>query len=299
MYGFTSLLIQINMNKRFLDAVHQGDNHWWHYCLAVFLIVYYWVNISGYIVLICQSLLSLIISSDSIVFFISTSTAFIALLLILIFIVQRLHRRSFYSLISTDASIDKKRLLLGFGVWLIQLFIFTFSDISIHPQDYLYKFDPQQWFLLLPFALILTPIQTSAEEFLFRGYLMQGLSLITKHRLLLILITSFLFTIPHLGNPEMQRGFILGAMSYFVWGIFLAAITLKDNGLELALGVHAANNLFSFLIMRAQDSVIPNPTIFVFARAINAQEGLISLLINAGIFYAVFFGGIARKPKSN
>lgn len=168
------------MSKSFLDAVHQGENHWWRYCFAIFAIVYYWVNLSGYIVLICQSLLSFIISSNSIKFFIAASSAFIPLLMILVFVVSRLHGRKFYSLISFD--IDIKRLFLGFGVWGLQLSIFTLSDVLVHPQDYVYKFEPEQWLFLLPFALVLTPIQTSAEEFLFRGYLMQGLSLITKQR---------------------------------------------------------------------------------------------------------------------
>lgn len=113
-----------------------------------------------------------------------------------------------------------------------------------------------------------------------------------------MLFTSLLFAVLHFGNPEMQRGFVWGALTYFIWGVFLAAITLKDNGLELALAVHAANNLFSFLIMNTQDSVLPTPALLIFGRSIDAKEGLISLLIHAGIFYAVFFGGIARKPKS-
>jgi uncharacterized protein len=283
------------MNKSFLDAVHQGENHWWRYFLAIFAIVFYWIIFSGLIVIICRILLSLFINNKSITFFIAASCAFIPLLMLLVFLVKRLHQRRFSSLINSDGSIDKKRLLLGFAVWVLQLSIFTFSDVLIHPQDYLYKFQPQQWLFLLPFALILTPIQTSSEEFIFRGYLMQGLSLITKNRLLLIIVTSFLFAVPHFGNPEMQRGFVWGALTYFIWGVFLGTITLKDNGLELALGVHAANNLFSFLIMNTQDSVLPTPAIFIFARSIDAKEGVISLLIHASIFYAVFFGGIPRK----
>jgi uncharacterized protein len=285
------------MHKNFLNAVYQGKNHWWRYFLTFLAVFYYWLNFSGYIVLICQSLLSFIISSQSINLFISISFAFLPLLVILFLLVRKLHNRNFYSLINADASIDIKRLCLGFGVWGLQLSVFTLSDVWINPQNYLYKFELQQWLLLLPFALILTPIQTSTEEFLFRGYLMQGLSLITKHPLVLILVTSFLFAVPHLGNPEMQRGFVWGALTYFTWGVLLATITLKDNGLELALGVHAANNLFSVLIMNTKDSVLPTPAVLIFARAIDAKEGLISLLIHAVIFYAVFFGGLARNPN--
>lgn len=145
-------------------------------------------------------------------------------------------------------------------------------------------------------GIVLIIIQTSTEEFFYRGYLMQGLSLLTRHPLLLILLTSILFAVPHFGNPEMQRGFIWTALTYFLWGVFFATITLKDNGLELVLGAHAANNLFSFLVVNTSDAGIPTPAFFTYTGAIDAREGLLGLLIQASLFYAIFFGGVARNP---
>lgn len=285
------------MSKSFLDATYQGKNHWWLYLLVILAIELYWWLLSGYIAAICQVILSLIFPDIYINYYIASSIPFVFLLAILVFAVKRLHCRKFYSLINADSSIKTKRLFMGFGVWGLQLFIFTLYDLLIHPQDYIYNFDPKQWFLLLPFVLILTPIQTSTEELLYRGYLMQGLRSIAKHPLVLILVTSLAFAVPHFGNPEMQRGVFWMGLTYFTWGVFLAAITLKDNGLELALGVHAVNNLFSFLIVNTPDSALPTPTLLTFGRDFDAKEGFFSLLIQAGIFYAVFFGGIPRNSR--
>jgi uncharacterized protein len=286
------------MSKKLLDSVYKGRNSWQIY-LLVFLIIYiYWYYLSGYVVNISQLFLSPLFSENSYVnFFIATSIPFVSLFALLFFVVEALHHRKFYSLINYQSSIDIRRLFLGFGTWGVQLSVFELCNLIIHPSAYTYTFDPKQWFLLLPFVLILTPIQTSLEELLYRGYLMQGLNLIFKQRLGLILITSILFAIPHFGNPEMHRGFVWGAMGYFTWGVFLATISLEDDRLELALGIHAANNLFSFLIVNTTDSVLPTPAILTVSSAIDARESFFYSLLQMLVFYMLVFGSTDLKSK--
>ena len=98
---------------------------------------------------------------------------------------------------------------------------------------------------------ILIPLQTSFEEYLFRGQLMQGLGLVTNSRLIPLLVTSILFGLMHMGNPEVGKvGYII--MVYYIGtGLFLGVLTLMDEGLELALGFHAANNLVGALLLTA------------------------------------------------
>ncbi|MEM1255686.1 MAG: CPBP family intramembrane glutamic endopeptidase [Cyanobacteria bacterium P01_H01_bin.21] len=287
------------MHNQFLEAVHQGKKQKSLYFLGILLILSYWLLLSGPIALVSQSILSLIVNSAKITYFIATSFSFVFLLALLVYVIKKIHHRNVYSLINADAIINYKRLFTGFIIWIIQVSAFTFLDILLYPQSYTYTFEPKQWFLLLPLVLIFTPVQTSVEELLYRGYLMQGLSLITKRPVILVLVTSLVFAIPHFGNPEMQRGFVWGALTYLVWGIFFAVITLKDGGLELALGVHAANNIFSFLVVNTPDSVMPSPTILTYIRPIESVEGFFSLLIQASIFYCIFFGGIPRNPKQS
>ena len=55
----------------------------------------------------------------------------------------------------------------------------------------------------------------------------------------------------HLGNPEVAR-LGLGIMVYYIGtGFFLGILTLMDEGLELSLGFHAANNLVGALLLTA------------------------------------------------
>jgi uncharacterized protein len=288
------------MPRKFLDAVRQGDNHWTIYLRVFLAIGFYWVALSGYTVLICYASLSLILGLTHTSLFIANAIPFIVLLAILVFSVEKLHRRNVHSLINANAAINSKRLSLGFGIWGGLSLSFSLLDMLSSSENYFFTPDLRQWLILLPFILILTPIQTSVEELLFRGYLLQGLSLISRHRFTLIMISSLAFAVPHFANPEMERGlFIWGALNYLTWGIFLAAITLKDNGLELALGIHAANNIFSFLLINTPDSVLPTPALFTYTGSIDARESFLSVLIQAGIFYAIVFGGIGRNKNKD
>jgi hypothetical protein len=106
---------------------------------------------------------------------------------------------------------------------------------------------------------------------------------------ILITITSLLFTIPHLGNPEMARGEVWGALGYFGFGVFCAVITLQDQGLELALGVHAANNLFASVLVNSWDSVLPSQALFTYLDIGDNQWGFFFLLTQVVIFCAFVF----------
>ena len=95
------------------------------------------------------------------------------------------------------------------------------------------------------------PLQTSMEEYYMRGYMMQGLGLMSKNRFFPLIFTSLLFGLMHIFNPEVEKlGY--GILVFYIGtGFFLGIITLMDEGLELALGFHAANNLTAALLVTA------------------------------------------------
>ena len=81
--------------------------------------------------------------------------------------------------------------------------------------------------------------------------MMQGLGIIFKNRWVPLLVTSFIFGLMHLGNPEVEK-LGPGIMVFYIGtGLFLGIITLMDEGMELALGFHAANNLVTALLVTA------------------------------------------------
>lgn len=95
-----------------------------------------------------------------------------------------------------------------------------------------------------------------------RGYLMQGLGVLARNRWVPLVVTSFFFGILHIFNPEVQK-LGMGIMVFYIGtGLFLGVITLMDDGLELALGFHAANNLTAALLVTADWTAFQTNSIY-------------------------------------
>ena len=168
------------------------------------------------------------------------------------------------------------RLFQGFGLWFALAAVFQLVEFVLYPQRLVYTFDPARWFFFLPIVLILTPIQTSAEELLFRGYWLRGTGRLTRNFIILCILNGILFALPHMFNPEVTanpNSTVLLFLNYFLTGAALALFTLRDNRLELALGAHAANNLFAGLVVNYTDSALMTPSILTNS-TIDAEFGL-------------------------
>ena len=67
----------------------------------------------------------------------------------------------------------------------------------------------------------------------------------------------------HMANPEVaEYGWKVMLLNYATTGLLLGAITLMDDGLEIAIGMHAANNLFAALFVTFEDSAVQTNAIF-------------------------------------
>ena len=162
-----------------------------------------------------------------------------------------IHRQSIRSLTTSRKKVDWKRIFFAFFLWGGLTIVLTLADVYSRPEDFEWNFNLQKFLMLAAVAIALIPLQTSFEEYLFRGYMLQGLGIATKSRFIPFVVTSVLFGLMHIANPEIERlGY--GLLAFYIGtGFFLALITLMDDGLELALGFHAANNLFGALLVTA------------------------------------------------
>lgn len=158
--------------------------------------------------------------------------------------------------------VDWKRIFFSFFLWAAITSTMILVAYYSTPENFILNFKPQKFAVFLVLAILLIPLQTSFEEYLFRAHLMQGLGLATNSRLIPLLVTSFLFGIMHAANPEVDKvGWII--MLYYIGtGLFLGILTLMDEGLELALGFHAANNLVSALLVTADWTAFQTHSIF-------------------------------------
>ena len=187
--------------------------------------------------------------------------ALVAVLVLVL--IRRLHDISIRAFITSRAKIDWKRIGFAFtAIVLLNFLFFVFSYYS-NPSHFQWNFDPQAFAILFLVAIVLVPLQTSAEELFFRGYLMQGLGQVFKHRIFPLLITSLLFGFMHFGNPEIDKLGPLLMVSYVSMGFFFGIITLMDEGLELALGYHAGNNLLISLLVTSDWTAFQTNSLFL------------------------------------
>jgi uncharacterized protein len=175
--------------------------------------------------------------------------SFAAVLLAIFLVVRYLHNQKFIDVVTSRPKIDWKRFFFAFVLWgLLQLISVGISYMTT-PEDYTWNFNLVPFLILSVIAILLIPIQTSAEELFFRGYLMQGFALLTKNKWFPLLITSISFGLLHLANPEVEKMGYITMVYYIGTGLFLGICALMDEGLELSLGFHAANNLITALLV--------------------------------------------------
>ncbi len=107
------------------------------------------------------------------------------------------------------------------------------------------------------------PLQAGFEEILFRGYLIQGFAFFSHNRWLPIVVTSVLFGLMHGLNPEVKEyGFLTMIPQYVFFGLVFAILTMMDDGIELAIGAHTANNAFLSIFITNKDSALQTPAMY-------------------------------------
>lgn len=212
-----------------------------------------------------------------------------AFMLICLFIwVKVFHKQSITSLTTGRKKVDFYRVFFSFSIWSIVLIAFTAISYYLNPNDYELVFKPVPFLILLIIAIVLIPLQTSFEEYFFRGYLLQGLGLAFKNKLVPFLSTSILFGLMHIANPEVGDLGYQMLLYYIGAGFFLGILTLMDDGLELALGYHAANNLFGVLLITSNSAVFQTNAILEQKSASSLTEIYIQVFVIFPILLFIF-----------
>ena len=158
---------------------------------------------------------------------------------------------SFLSLTTSRSKIDFNRIFFSFGLWSTISVVMIILGYFLSPENYVLNFNLIPFLILSLIVLLLIPIQTSAEEYFFRGYLIQNLGIITRNRWFPLILSSLLFGIIHGQNPEIEKFGGVVFIFYIGSGLFAGIMTLMDEGMELALGWHAANNMTIALLVTA------------------------------------------------
>ena len=271
---------------RYLDLVHLGKNAWWRYALGALTIAFFWLGL-GYLPLILVPEERL---ADPLTGFLMVNFSIFMMLAGLWLTMKLIHRRPLRTLITPEERVDWQRAAHGALPWALLAALVATAEQWLFPGRYYLSYDAHRFFQFAAAVLVLTPIQSATEELIFRGYVMQGLALLTRRPALIAAASSLLFAVPHLLNPEVsEHGMLLMTANYFTIGMVLSTVALRDGRLELAIGLHAMNNVFLALIANYEGSALMTESIFT-ARELDPWYSLATLALSGLAFHWWIFG---------
>jgi membrane protease YdiL (CAAX protease family) len=218
--------------------------------------------------------------------------SFVFTLIGVYYVVRFLHNQSMLSVTTSRKKMDWSRFFFAFSLWAIFTVVSTLLFYFVSPDDFIINFKPVPFAILVIIGAVLIPIQTSAEEYVFRGYLMQGFANLAKNRWFPLLMTSIIFGAMHLSNPEVLKMGNIVFVYYIGTGLFLGIITLMDEGMELALGFHAANNLIGALLVTSDWSAFQTHSIF---KDISEPKAGLDVIFPVIVIYPVLLYIFSKK----
>lgn len=207
----------------------------------------------------------------------------------LVIFIKLIDKKSIQQIINGTSKIRWRRYFVGAGVWTCLMIISLGISYLLNPSVFILQFNISSFIPLLILSFLFLPFQTAFEELAFRGYLAQGIVAFTGSRWLALIIPSVLFGLLHIANPEVKEfGFAIMMPQYILMGLMFGLISIFDDGIELAMGIHAANNIFISLFMTHPSSAFQTAAVFRVTE-VDPVSGLIEIIVFGGIILAVFY----------
>ena len=96
----------------------------------------------------------------------------------------------------------------------------------------------------------------------------------------------------HILNPEVDKMGYLILVYYIGTGLFLGIITLMDEGMELSLGFHAANNLVTALLVTSDWTALRTNSVF---KDTSTPGGMMEIFIPVLVIYPILLFIFSKK----
>lgn len=212
---------------------------------------------------------------------------FIIGLLAFVLLLKPLNGKPLKQVINGTGSFRWNRLFISAAIWSLFSAIYLFVSVKLDPSNYSLNNTSKTLIPLIIISVLLIPFQAAWEELIFRGYLMQGFTVWLKNRWSPVIITSVLFALMHIINPEIKEyGFWNMMPQYLLFGLIFGVITVFDDGVEAAIGAHAANNVFLSVMLTNKSSALQTPAMYEQLNYYPMTE-LLSMLVMGILFIVV------------
>ena len=205
--------------------------------------------------------------------------SFLPLLMLPIALHQLLLKQDLKSLFTRSSRSFSSEVFQGAAVMAALLIVAGLPDLLINSDDYKWTFDASRFLPYLFVAATLIPMQTTAEEVFYRGWIQQRLENGRRSIWFVSLASAALFALPHLGNPEVNGELFLAVLGYGASGFMFAWVTMRDKSIGVAVGAHAANNILAGLLVSTADSALPAASIWTTPSVSWGPAAIFSILM--------------------
>jgi membrane protease YdiL (CAAX protease family) len=283
----------------FIEQAYKGINNWWRVVITTVCTAGIFIgNFIAYFMMSKEEIDAIYKSMGEIpnnVSLFINLMPFVFLLGLLFLFVRNLHHRDILSLTTSRTKIDYSRFFFSFALVVLSTIGVFVVSYFVDNSNIVWNFNPLKFFVLFIISLLLFPFQIGLEEYLFRGYLMQQIGIITRNRWFPLIVTSVVFGLFHSANPEVAKmGF--GVMFFYIGtGFLLGIMTLMDESLELALGFHFGNNLMAALLITSDYSAIHTDALFRYSGVENPADILNEMIVSIVIVYPIILFIFAKR----
>lgn len=205
--------------------------------------------------------------------------SFLPLLLMPIILQGFLLRGGYRQLFTRSDQSFGREVRIGAMVMASILLITAIPDLALNSSSYQWTFNLNSFLPYLLVAAILIPMQTTAEEVFYRGWIQQRLENGRRSIWFVSIANGFLFALPHLANPEVNGELFLAILGYGASGFMFAWVTMRDQSIGIAVGAHAANNILAGLFITSEDSALPAASLWTTPAVSWLPSTIISLLV--------------------
>jgi len=222
---------------------------------------------------------------------------FAFLLLFLVLGIRFVHHQKVKSIFTQKGSFNKRLLLISFVLWFVLSGISDIFLALLQPGNYVFTFNIGKFLPYMLMAFFLVLLQITAEEVLFRHYFLHGFSRLFRFPWIAIVAQAIIFGLLHGANPEVTAYGLLTTMPFYIgMGLVLGWFSIRSKGLEIALGLHFANNIYATSMVTFNESAIPSPAIFTINNY-QPEVGLIIFVAITLIFSLIMIPEIKRTLK--
>ncbi|HWY15184.1 MAG TPA: type II CAAX endopeptidase family protein [Rhizomicrobium sp.] len=240
----------------YLEFAARGKNAWWRYAacviaaciatVAIFAAVLLPLSITH--VLPANFAAEIQQPTNPVVFFGVVALTFGSLLAGFALAIRLIHRKRIGDVMG---SWNWRAFFLGACIWAVIQCASILIDFLIAPHSFSVSVSAETAVLAIV-AFGGLSIQTFCEEFVFRGYITQGILLATKRPVLAAVLSGSLFGALHIWNGAPQA---VGALFF---GIVCSLIAIRTGSIAFTFGVHFVNNYMGAVAVVSAGDIFKN-----------------------------------------